>query len=404
MTEQRTIQSALTALALLTILTLTAAPAEAISVKLMKYDPYPANAGEYVNVWIKIENPGLGSPSEDVQLRVVPRYPFSLEPGETGLEEIGMLSMNDFALFDFRLRVDENAIDGKNTLKVEYRDSVDAVWSDVELSLEVESDKVDFEIADIDSVPLRLKPGDEGAKIMVEIQNIGDGDAECVKSRLTLPAGFDASDSYSDIANIGTVAADESSQAIFYIDVDESVQPGEHIATITLDYMDKDSDEYKEETLDLRIPIKETPLFEIVSSEIAPGTLAVGDIVTLAMRIKNTGSEGAESVRVRAMLKSEQPLDFSNGNAFDYVGDLEIGEIGEAVLKFEVEDDAALKTYLLDIEIRCVEDEDIHLFDKKVPITVANDKQSNLVLIFVGGVVLMLLYVGYRFLLPKIQG
>ncbi len=86
------------------------------------------------------------------------------------------------------------------------------------------------------------------------------------------------------------------------------------------------------------------------------------------------------------------------------MGDLEIGEIGEAVLKFEVEDDAALKTYLLDIEIRCVEDEDIHLFDKKVHITVANDKQSNLVLIFVGGVVLMLLYVGYRFLLPKIQG
>jgi hypothetical protein len=393
----------MTVLALLTLLTALAAPAGALSVKLMKYDPYPANTGEYVTVWIKIENPGLGSPSEDVKLRVVPDYPFSLEPGETGLEEIGKLSMNDFALFDFRLRVDKDAIDGRNTLLVEYRDSVDVAWSEAELSLEVESDRVDFEIADIDSVPLRLKPGDEDAKITVEIQNIGDGDAECVKSRLTLPEGFSASDSYSDIANLGTVAADASSPAIFYIDVDESVQPGEHIATITLDYMDKDSDEYKEEILDLRIPVKETPLFEIISSEITPGTLTVGDMVTLTMRIKNTGSEEAESVRVRAMLKSEQPLDFSNGNAFDYVGDLEIGEIGEAVLEFEVENDAALKTYLLDIEIRCVEDEDVHLFDKKVPVAVANAKQSNLVLIFIGGAVLMLLYVGYRFLLPRIR-
>jgi len=403
MTEYRTIRSALTVLALLTILAALAAPAGALSVKLMKYDPYPANTGEYVTVWIKIENPGLGSPSEDVQLRVVPEYPFSLEPGETGLEEIGKLSMNDFALFDFRLRVDKDAIDGRNTIKVEYRDGIDVAWSEAELSLEVESDRVDFEIADIDSVPLRLKPGDEDAKIMVEIQNIGDGDAECVKSRLTLPDGFSASDSYSDIANLGTVAADASSQAIFYIDVDESVQPGEHIATITIDYMDKDSDEYKEETLDLRIPIKETPLFEIVSSEITPGTLTVGDMVTLLMQIKNTGSEEAESVRVRVMLKSEQPFDFSNGNAFDYVGDLDVGEIGEAVLKFEVEDDAALKMYLLDTEIRCVEDEDVHLFDKKVPVAVANAKQSNLVLIFVGGAVLMLLYAGYRFLLPKIR-
>ena len=401
MTEYRTIRSVLTALALLTILAALAAPAGALSVKLMKYDPYPANTGEYVTVWIKIENPGLGSPSEDVQLRVVPEYPFSLEPGETGLEEIGKLSMNDFALFDFRLRVDKDAIDGRNTLLVEYRDSIDVAWSEVELSLEVESDRVDFEIADIDSVPLRLKPGDEDAKIMVEIQNIGDGDADCVKSRLTLPDGFSASDSYSDIANLGTVAADASSQAIFYIDVEESVQPGEHIATITIDYMDKDSDEYKEETLDLRIPVKETPLFEIVSSEITPGTLTVGDMVTLLMQIKNTGSEEAESVRVRVMLKSEQPFDFSNGNAFDYVGDLDVGEIGEAVLKFEVEDDAALKMYLLDTEIRCVEDEDVHLFDKKVPVVVANAKQSNLVLIFVGGAVLMLLYAGYRFVRSK---
>jgi len=406
MREQQcgTLRSALTVLVLLTILAALAAPAEALSVKLMKYDPYPANTGEYVTVWIKIENPGLGGPSEDVKLRVVPEYPFSLEPGETGLEEIGKLSMNDYAMFDFRLRVDDNAIDGKNILKVEYMERIDSEWSETELTIEVESDKVDFEIADIDSVPLRLKPGDDGAKIVVEMQNIGDGDAECVKSRLVLPPGFNASDSYSDIANLGTVAADASSDATFYIDVDESVQPGEQIATITITYMDKDSDEYKEETLDLRIPIKNTPLFEIVSSEITPGTITVGDTATLKMWIKNTGTEEGESVRVRAMLKSEQPFDFSNGEAFDYVGDLDVGEIGEAVLNFDVGDDAALKTYLLDIEIRCVEDEDVHLFDKKVPVAVANAKQSNLILIFIGGAILMLLYLGYRFLLPKIRG
>ena len=401
MTEHRTMRSVLTVLLLLLLLALAATPAEALSIKLMKYDPYPANTGEYVTIWIKIENPGLGGPSEDVKLRVVPEYPFSFEPGETGLEELGKLSMNDFAIFDFRLRVDDDAIDGENTLKVEYKERIDSEWSEIELTIEVESDKVNFEIADIDSVPLRLKPGDDDAKIVVEIQNIGDGDAECVKSRLILPPGFNASESYSDIANIGTVAADVSSNATFYIDVDESVQPGEHIATIIINYMDKDSDEYKEETLDLRIPVKKTPLFEIVSSEITPGTITVGDTVTLKMQIENTGSEEGESVRVRAMLKSEQPFDFSNGNAFDYIGDLDVGEIGEAVFKFDVEDDAALKTYLIDIEVRCVEDEDVHLFDKKVSVAVVNAKPSNLIPIFVSGAVLLLLYIGYRFAWSK---
>jgi len=429
MVEPKTIRSVLTALIILLLLALAVAPAEAISVKLMKYDPYPANTGEYVTVWIKVENPGLGVPSEDVKFRLVPEYPFSLEPGDTGIEEIGKLAMNDYVMFDFRLRVDDNAIDGKNTLKVEYMEHIDSEWSEIELAIDVESDQVDFEVADIDSVPLRLKPGDDDAKIIVTIQNIGDGDAECVKTRLILPPGFNASDSYSDIANLGTVAADvgqvvfyfdesmqpgehiamiardynASSQATFHIDVDESVQPGEHIATITISYMDKDSDEYREEMLDLRIPIKNTPLFEIISSEITPGTIMVGDMVTLKMRIKNTGSEEGENVRARAMLKSEQPFDFSNGEAFDYVGNLDVDEIGEAVLTFDVEDDAALKTYLLDIEIRCVEDEDVHLFNKKVPVEVVNDKPSNLIPIFVGGAVLILLYLGYMFLLPKVK-
>jgi hypothetical protein len=61
----RTLRPVLTALILFLLLALAAAPAEALSVKLMKYDPYPANTGEYVTVWIKIDNPGLGGPSED---------------------------------------------------------------------------------------------------------------------------------------------------------------------------------------------------------------------------------------------------------------------------------------------------------------------------------------------------
>jgi hypothetical protein len=81
MTEYRTIRPILTTLLLLLLLALAATPAEALSVKLMKYDPYPANAGEYVTVWIKIENPGLGGPSEDVKLKIIAEYAFSLDPG-----------------------------------------------------------------------------------------------------------------------------------------------------------------------------------------------------------------------------------------------------------------------------------------------------------------------------------
>ena len=47
-----------------------------LQIKQLKYEPYPVNPGEYVRIWIKVENAGTGM-TDDATFKLVPKFPFS---------------------------------------------------------------------------------------------------------------------------------------------------------------------------------------------------------------------------------------------------------------------------------------------------------------------------------------
>jgi uncharacterized membrane protein len=152
--------------------------------------------------------------------------------------------------------------------------------------------------------------------------------------------------------------------------------------------------------------VKSTPLFDVVSSETTPPELSTGsENVELKMAIENIGSKKGESVRVKVKEKTEQPFDFEDGASYDYIGDLDAGDIGEAILKFDIDEkDAAVKTYILDIEIRCVEDENVRLFEESVPVTISTKKESTpLPILYVGLVIVALFVLVVYVILPRIR-
>jgi len=386
---------------------LTISSASALSVRILKTDPVPAESGKYLTVWIKVDN-ARGGTAKDVQVRIVPEYPFSVESGWKTEEGIGHVPSNDFAMVDFRLKVDENALEGTNILKVEYREAIDADWSERDLNIEVESKGIDFEIANIDSIPKRLISDSDDAQLTVNIQNIGEGKAEAVKAKLILPDGFEPSESYSDVSNIGTIESLGSGTATFYIDIDEYTLPGEHLAKLELSYLQEEAQKnvYRNETLDLLIPVKSTPLFDVMSSETTPSELSTGsENVELKIVIENIGSKKGESVRVKVKEKTEQPFNFEDGASYDYIGDLDAGDIGEAILKFDIDEkDASVKTYILDIEIRCVEDENVRLFEESVPVKISTKKENTpLPILYVGIVIVVLFVIVVYVVIPRIR-
>ncbi|KAF5421960.1 MAG: hypothetical protein C5S41_10490 [Candidatus Methanomarinus sp.] len=139
----------------------------ALRADIIKCDPNPAQIGQYVNVWIKIENIG-NTKAEDVSVELIPSYPFSLDAGDDALRNIGILSPDRHASLEYHLYVDENARPGTRSIKVHYQDDESTAWTEKTLDILVGagSDTFDsrgtIQLDQIKTEPEVLMPGDEG--------------------------------------------------------------------------------------------------------------------------------------------------------------------------------------------------------------------------------------------------
>ena len=118
----------------------------------------------------------------------------------------------------------------------------------------------------------------------------------------------------------------------------------------------------------------------------------------MRLKIKNIGFEEAESVSVKIYKQSDQPFDFDE--KYDYIGNLKPNQTGEVVLRFDVDDNANLKTYLLKAEIRYLIDDDVKIVEKQIPINVEMEKKDSklffLGILFIVFVILFGVYYGWK--------
>src|SRR3989338_2733621 len=62
----------------------------ALYLTALRYDPYPAEPGHYIELWLKVENKG-SIDAKDITITLTPRYPFSLNNGENPKTSFGKI-------------------------------------------------------------------------------------------------------------------------------------------------------------------------------------------------------------------------------------------------------------------------------------------------------------------------
>ncbi len=387
----------------------------ALMVSQLKYDPSPAPAGEYFKLYINVQNYGLYD-AENVSCTLVPEYPFSLDPNEDPVRDIGTLRGNDDALLEYKVRVDSAAVNGDNELKLECTAGGNRELSVTrKLTVSVESMSPAFAAGTMTSAPAEIHAGDDSVKLSVELQNIGDGPAKLVTAELILPEGFSASSSYSDMFNIGAIDKDSVKNAVFYIDVADGVSAGAHDATLRVKYKSDNNNVNDYLTNDIPVEIRVKPSPNLAVEEVLAGTgtssgsftgyivkggevvspseIAQGSSDELRVRLINNGEDDANSVSVKVFRDSSQPFTFDE--VYDYVGNLAPGESGDAVFTFTVDGNAVLKKYLVDVEMRYVEGSDVRTVKATVPIDVT--KSSSDLTPMIAGVAIAVIALGLFF-------
>lgn len=164
---------------LLLVSSILAAPASAstasanLKVTIVETNPYPAKIGEYLDLTVQVENVGRDR-AENVDLEIVPEYPFSLDSQENAVQNIGSLAPGKFASREFHLFVDKDAEKGVRSIDIRARTNNDSPWSeesfDIRIGTETFDSKGTVELAEIVSSPEVFMPGDRGT-ITVTLKN-----------------------------------------------------------------------------------------------------------------------------------------------------------------------------------------------------------------------------------------
>jgi hypothetical protein len=147
----------------------------------LKYEPYPVNAGDWFDVWVKAENLGRED-ATNAQFELVTPYPFESYdtvrqygriPGTDNANSIkqpdeSMIEANQ-VIMKFRVRAADNAPYGTSLLKIRMKTDKDSDYSiDQDVPIEIEKTKTDFDVVMQEST-------DQG--ISFAIANIGENAA-----------------------------------------------------------------------------------------------------------------------------------------------------------------------------------------------------------------------------------
>jgi hypothetical protein len=144
-----------------------------LKVTIIGTNPYPAKIGEYLNLTVQVENVG-GDKADNVDIEIVPQYPFSLDSEANAVQNVGVLNPGRTATKEFHLFVDKNAQKGVRSLDIRTKTGRDDPWSeksfDIRIGTETFNSKGTVELKEFVSDPKAFMPGDRGT-ITVTLTN-----------------------------------------------------------------------------------------------------------------------------------------------------------------------------------------------------------------------------------------
>lgn len=212
-----------------------------LKVTIIETNPYPAKIGEYLNLTLQVENVGQDK-AENVDIEIVPKYPFSLDPGMNSVQNIGALNPGRTATKEFYIFVDKNAQKGTRTLDLRTRASKSSPWSeksfDIRIGTQTYNSKGTVELEQIVSKPETFMPGDRGT-VTVTLKNTAteptvtiDGSTYDTNARIQSAVLEPLSDEITVLdapyEEMGIVGPGDSIELTFNVRVKEDAMDGTH--------------------------------------------------------------------------------------------------------------------------------------------------------------------------------
>jgi hypothetical protein len=243
-----------------------------IDLTLVNQEPDPTEPGKYVDVRFKFDN--NGEEARNVQVEIMPEYPFSLDSGMNAVKNVGTIQSRQSGdvgvIVKYRLRVNENAVEGENELKIRYKVEGYSWVQPEEFIIDIQTHDAILSVDSVITDKKTLEPGSSNI-VKIKLSNKADSVLKDVKARLELDSTNFVPLGSTNEKSIYQILARESYEFDFELLVNPEAKSGVYQVPLKINYADELGKGYfKNSTIgliigakpDLSITLDTTDIFE----------------------------------------------------------------------------------------------------------------------------------------------
>lgn len=236
-------------LTLLTVLVLftsfTAAQTSSnIDIELKNSEPTPLQTSEYADIWLEVRNTG-SSEAENLNIQFNENYPFSVERGDRKNWSIPELIPGDTYQLHLQTRVDNNAVQGNNTLNFDVE--TPRMSFEEKVPVEVRSDRNVLSVQQIE-FPEKAAPGSTN-QMQLRLENLASGQLKNIQVSLdTSSENLPMATAGSSQKNIASIDSGSVETLNYSLSIDESAENGVYKLPIQINFENEAGTSFEQQT------------------------------------------------------------------------------------------------------------------------------------------------------------
>ena len=250
------------------------------------YEPYPAESGQYLRLWIKVQNDGTTADTNGL-FKLIPSYPFSLDPTDTGEQDVGTIESGQQVVLEYKLRVDALALTGEYNNSVWLRQCVDvecASYLGFPIQISVRRPNPIIDIVSVSSSPEEIIAG-KPFTVTIDLNNGGSRVKDVIINLDLSNAPFGPLDSSTE-KQLESIDIEQNATVTFDMIATGSAASGVYKVPLTISYYDEVGNTFeKSDTVTLLVG--GTPYVYISAEDV--GNLRKDSVTDFVINIVNKG-------------------------------------------------------------------------------------------------------------------
>jgi hypothetical protein len=294
------------------ILPLKAITYKSVDISTLKYEPYPAQPGSYLRLYLNVANTGTEQ-VDDIIIILKPKYPFYLDKGENATRTIYDLRASDSAIIDYKVRVSLDTVEGENELKLKYSIDGGNSWVEKEVTINIQTQDANLAIKSFESA--EVEPG-EIADLKIILKNNADSYLRNIKVKLDIGGLSVSPVETTEERSIYQMKSGEEKTLEFKLLVSPDASSGPYKIPVNISYYDSIGNNYLKKNY-ITLIVSSLPEIDIIVEKST--LLTYGQSGEVTLDVVNKGLSQVKFLTV--ILENTDDYDILSSSEI-YIGDL----------------------------------------------------------------------------------